>query len=222
MSDTNDRKEHDPESGRWAKGNSGGSMKRLLTVRRHTRIVELVSSCNYLSTSARAAGVAPRTLKGWLARGQQEDEAGQKTPFSRLFRDIRQAAAESEAKLVEMVKTAAVEGFRTTRVHRKTGEDGKVVTHEETQSIAPDWRAGIALFQARAKTRFGVKRLEVSGGVQHTHLHMTPEDEEVARRIIERRFGLAAEAAPSGGRFGNLLLPPAPGQDPQAHENGEE
>ncbi len=231
MSDTNDRKEHDPESGRWAKGNSGGSMKRLLTVQRHTKLVELVAGCNFLATAARASGVAPKTLRGWLRRGQDEHEAGKETPFSRLFCDIREAAAESEAKIVEMVRTAAVLGFKLTRLHRKTSEDGKVVTHEEIQSIAPDWRAGIALLQARSKTRFGLKRLEVAGAVRHTHLVMSEEDEAVARRIVERRFNLAQEAAPSpapgaapseGRCFGTLLLPPAPGQDEEAHDNGEE
>lgn len=226
MSDTNDRKEHDPESGRWAKGNSGGSMKRLLTVRRHTRIVELVADSNYLSTSARASGVAPKTLRGWLRRGQDEHEAGKKTPFSKLFTDIRKAAAESEAKLVEMVKTAAVLGFKQTRVNRKTSGTGEVVTHEEITTVPPDWRAGIALLQARSKTRFGVKRLEVAGGVQHTHLVMSEEDEAVARRIIERRFGLGEDPAPSPDPasdrcFGTLLLPPAPGQDEEAHGNGQ-
>ncbi len=37
-----------------------------------------------------------------------------------MFVDLREASAESEAKLVRVMQTAAVEGFKSTRAHKST------------------------------------------------------------------------------------------------------
>ncbi len=176
-----------------------------LTQECHDRIVELVGHGNYLSTAARATGLHPRTLKGWLQRGEADHEAGKSSPHAALFRDVREAAAVSEAKLVEMVKLAGVEGFQSRRVHRTTKKDGggnttEVHEHEELTEIPPDWRAAARLLESRAQSRFGLKhRIEGRHAHAHAHLHgraeiqLTEEDRASAARILQRECERIAE-----------------------------
>ena len=104
--------DQDPITGRFLPGNVDANQLKL-TPDRHTRIVQFVRDGNFFSTSARASGVSQRSLKRWMQRGEHDYDAGRDTPQARLFADLREAAAESEAKLVKVMQTAAIEGFKS-------------------------------------------------------------------------------------------------------------
>ena len=191
--------DHGPD-GRFVAGNYPERLnRRKLTKESHERIVELVGQGNYLATAARATGANGRTLKRWLQRGEADHEAGRRTAFAALFRDVREAAAKSEAEVVQVVKLAAVEGFKTRRVHvtTKTDRAGNTIEvhqHEELTEIPPDWRAGIRLLESRALSRFGIRQ-RIEG--RHAHLHaevpeMSEEDERIAARVLQNHIGRIA------------------------------
>ena len=212
------RPEHRAD-GKFAKNNSGfPEHNRKLTKPRHAKIVETVRSGNHLSTAARAAGVRPRTLRKWLRRGQDDFEAGRRSTFLDLYRDVDRAVAENEVEIVRAVKLAGTTGVENRRVHRtakpflKDGEpqvvrdskgdpvldaDGRVqyletvVTHTEVRHEV-DWRAGVRLLESVARSRFGAGRLEagVRHEHQHVHLEMSEEDQRIAGRIAGRRLAL--------------------------------
>jgi hypothetical protein len=186
--------DHD-DQGRFAKGNSAARKCSKLTEARAARIVNLVRGGNFLATAARAAGVGSRTLKRWLRDGEHDHDDGRRTRHARLYADVRQAIADSEAGLVETVKLAAVQGFTLTRTHTTTrrGVDRNVletVEHVEETGIPPDWRAAARLLESRAGSRFGRNaQLEVRGGLVHRHrVEISPEDEAIAQRIANRRL----------------------------------
>lgn len=217
MPDRPEAKLNDPIDGRFVKGNVGGATQRLLTADRHKAIVGHVGDGNYLSTSARAAGVHSRTLSKWLKRGEADHAAGRRSTFRSLYLDVRRAAAVNEAKIVSVIKTAAVEGFKVQRVHKRTDEHGKVVKDVDIVAVPPDWRAGARLLESRAMSRFGVKRqLEVGGRIAHMHIpvpQMTEEDEAIATRIATRRMAdLAVDGHPPPGP--DRLLPAGGDGDP--------
>ncbi len=182
----------DPINGRFAKGNVGGAPQRKLTAERHKAIVGHVGDGNYLSTSARAAGVHGRTLTKWLKRGEADHAAGRRSTFRSLYLDVRRAVSENEARLVSVINTAGVTGFKVQRVHRRKDAQGKVVQDEEITTVPPDWRAARSLLDARHQSRFGNKhQLEVGGRIAHLHVpvpEMTAEDEAIAIRICQRRM----------------------------------
>lgn len=188
----------DPNTGRFLAGN-GGAQQLKLTPDRHTRIVQHVHDGNFFNTSARASGVSPRSLKRWMQRGDHDHDEGRDTPQARLFVDLREASAESEAKLVKVMQTAAIKGFKTPRIHKTTKKvpvkdaagnvtyEEEVTEHVEITNVPPDWRACARLLESRAQSRFGNKRkVEVQGKFAHLHAHteMSDADVKIAERVI--------------------------------------
>ena len=196
----------DAVTGRFLPGNRVSAKVNLkLTPDRHDRIVQFIRDGNFLTTSARASGVSPRTLKRWLERGERDHDDQRDTIHARLFADAREAAAVSEAKLVNTLMTAAVNGFKQERVHKSkkrvpvvdaagavVGHDEETTEHVEITKVPPDWRAASRLLESRAMSRFGNRRkVEMQGRLAHLHAHyeMSPEDAAIAERIMNSRLG---------------------------------
>jgi hypothetical protein len=114
-----------------------------LTPELQDNLVKALRAFNHLDTAAHFVGVAPNTVRRWLA----EAEADNATPAQRDFRDaISRARAEAEVRIVAGVAKAALGGALVRRVTR-TLRDGTVETEE--QFAAPDGRVGLE-FLARA------------------------------------------------------------------------
>jgi hypothetical protein len=99
-----------PGSDRCAVHERGRSPLALLTPEVAERLVALIRAGNFEKVAARAAGVAPRTLKLWLQRGRSDREAD--APYRELLERVERARAEGEAVHVARIAQAAQEDWR--------------------------------------------------------------------------------------------------------------
>lgn len=103
--------------------------KRALDEEMHQKMVDLARAGNYKATIARACGIHPDTLHGWLRQGREQPE--EYPHYAALHEEIEEAEAEWEAQTVAQINTTA-------------------------QSGAPNtWQAGMTMLERKFPDRWG-------------------------------------------------------------------
>src|SRR5574337_388060 len=149
--------------------NKGGRPTKL-TPETSRKILEYVSSGNYPEIAAAAAGVAKRTLAGWLRAGAEirarVGDAGidrlskHRRDLARFSLELEQALAQAEARDVMVVGMAA--SGRSATIDPKTGK-------QVAPAVLTDWRAAAWLLERRNKPRWSQKiEGEVTGAIVTT------------------------------------------------------
>lgn len=81
------------------KGGAKGGRPPKLTKASSEAIVRMVSEGAYLAHAAGAIEVDPRTVKRWMSRGRQDQEAGESTTYARFF--VAVSAARNRGAVVQ-------------------------------------------------------------------------------------------------------------------------
>jgi transposase-like protein len=130
-------------------------MSVLLTKQRREAICEHLRMGSYLRDAAREVGVNPATVKDWMKKGVSQDPQDWKY---RKFRNAVEAAmAESKNRLVGLVSKAAEK----------------------------DWRAGIALLQARYPKEFSRRPRVVYMPAPETRITRDMAQGELNKLVVE-------------------------------------
>lgn len=105
-----------------------------LTPKRHAEIVRLLSVGCTRETAANAAGITDRTLRNWLAWGEQGKKA-----YRQFYEDVVASEGKAEAAMVAVIARAGQQDwkamawllerragnrYRFTQAHELTGKDG--------------------------------------------------------------------------------------------------
>lgn len=189
------------------------------TPERRKRIVRALRAGATQAKAAAFAGVAPTTLRGWLAAGRAylaDPTTGDKR-YARLARECDQAAAESDVVLIGFMYAAA-EGTPAVRDPR-TGEVVK-------PRIPGDWRAAegllkIKLDRAERRVRLRKNRAEAIVSEKRAEGTLPPtqidvKDERARNDRIAELLRKAGRTVPvdAGGDGGTGVPPGVRGEPP--------
>lgn len=115
--------------------------------------------------AAESANVRYRTIRNWIRRGEAElnrlgddpdmaDVAPDERPYLEFAQKMREARAQGELALADIVQASAAGGgeVRETRTVEMVDETGTVVkreTHTHVKTLPPDWRAAAFALERR-------------------------------------------------------------------------
>ncbi len=155
-------------------------------------LTDLVAKGNYNITACQIVGITEPTFYGWLNKGEQDTEIGIETLYSYLFKSLKKAEAQSEAEMMERVRSAAQPGVKSKKT--KISPDGETVEINETSG---DWLAAATYLERRHPDRWGRRdrtRVDINETktVTITHVEVvlneagqTPTIEGESRELIE-------------------------------------
>lgn len=80
-----------------------------LTPKLIDQICQVVANGNYIQTACQIVNISKPTYYDWLKRGGEDQQTGIETVYSSFLNAIKKAEADSEAKMVEVIRQVATE-----------------------------------------------------------------------------------------------------------------
>lgn len=120
-------------------------------------IVESLENGNYLEPSAEAAGVSRQTVLEWIRRGEGRDSRSQEPEFVVFAAEVRRARALAEARMVQVLTSAAVEDWRAAEAWLKRARPSRWTEKQQVDHTS----GGQSLAELFAPTPLGQAHTEL-------------------------------------------------------------